>query len=193
MRENAFAPVDFVKRVVSHSSRHELCRIIRHLESAIAMQRLHAVPKGCVLPWARGSYRVSWRVMKRRQRNQHDRSFLQRFLLRQTAGQCPVCTGQLGKKAEPAVIYGRSSHSVTFRCKTCDLRWTITWASLHRAASTFAAALREAGVATDDVRVKQYDFVANGTKFAVEREAKRKSTFTRQKNRRVIRLPDSAA
>ena len=162
--------------------------------STIRLQRLHVIPDGCVLPWARGSYRVSWRVMKRRQRNQHDRlPFLQRFLLKQTAGHCPVCTGQLGKQAKPAVIYRRSSHSVTFRCKACDLQWTITWASLHRAASTFAAAFREAGVATDDVRVKQYDFVANGTKFAVEREAKRKSTITRQKNRRVIRLPDSAA
>jgi hypothetical protein len=55
---------------------------------------------------------------------------------------------------------------------------------------TFAAGFREAGVAADDVRVKQFDFIANGTKFAVEREATRKSTITRQKNRRVIRLPD---
>jgi hypothetical protein len=66
----------------------------------------------------------------------------------------------------------------------------ITWASLHGAASTFAAGFREAGVAADDVRVKQFDFIANGTKFAVEREATRKSTITRQKNRRVIRLPN---
>jgi hypothetical protein len=125
--------------------------------------------------------------MKRRQRNQPDRlPFLQRFLLRNTAGHCPVCTGQLGKQAEPAVIYRRSNHSVTFRCKACYLRWTITWASLHGASSTFAAGFREAGVAADDVRVKQFDFIANGTKFAVERQATRKSTITRQKNRRVI-------
>jgi hypothetical protein len=96
--------------------------------------------RGAFCLGARGSYRVSWRVMKRRQRNQHDRlPFPQRFLLRQTAGHCPVCTGQLGKQAEPAVISRRSSHSVTFRCKACDLQWTITWASLHRAA--FSGAL----------------------------------------------------
>jgi hypothetical protein len=130
--------------------------------------------------------------MKRRQRNQPDRlPFLQRFLLRNTAGHCPVCTGQLGKQAEPAVIYRRSNHSVTFRCKACYLRWTITWASLHGAASTFAAGFREAGVAADDVRVKQFDFIANGTKFAVERQATRKSTITRQKNRRVIQTARS--
>ena len=46
---------------------------------------------------------------------------------------CPVCTGQLGKQSEPAVIYRRSNHSVTFRCQACYLQWTITWASLHRA------------------------------------------------------------
>ena len=88
------------------------------------------------------------------------------------------------------MIYRRSNHSVTFRCQACYLQWTITWASLHRAASTFAAAFREAGVPADDGRVKQCDFIANGTKFAVEREATRKSTITRQKNRRVTRLPD---
>ena len=75
---------------------------------------------------------------------------------------------------EPAVIYRRSNHSVTFRCQACHLQWTITLASLHRAASTFAAGYREAGVDVDDVRVKQVDFIAQGTKFAVEREAARK-------------------
>ena len=88
------------------------------------------------------------------------------------------------------MIYRRSNHSVTFRCKACYLQWTITCASLHRAASTFAAAFREAGVPADDGRVRQCHFIANGTKFAVEREATRKSTITRQKKRRVIRLPD---
>ena len=121
--------------------------------------------------------------MKRRQRNQPGRlPFLHRFLLRETAGHCPVCTGQLGKQAEPAVIYRRSNHSITFRCKACYLQWTITWASLASCCiDTFAAGFREAGVAADDVRVKQFDFIANGTKFAVEREATRKSTITRQK------------
>ena len=82
---------------------------------------------------------------------------------------------------EPAVIYRRSNHSVTFRCQACHLQWTITLASLHHAASTFAAGFREAGVADDDFRVKQCDFIARGTKFAIEREAARKSTITRQK------------
>jgi hypothetical protein len=91
---------------------------------------------------------------------------------------------------EAAVIYRRSDTSVTFRCKACYLQWTITRASLHRAASTFAAAFREAGVPADDGRVKQCDFIASWTKFAVDREAARKSTITRQKQRRVIRLPD---
>ena len=129
--------------------------------------------------------------MIRRQRNQPNRlDRTNAYLLKGTAGYCPVCTGMLGKQEDKTVIYRRSDTSVTFRCEACYLQWTITWASLHRAASTFAAAFREAGVAADDVRVKQCDFIANGTKFAVEREAKRKSTITRQKKRRVIRLPD---
>ena len=125
-------------------------------------------------------------------RNQPDRlPFLNRFLLRKTAGYCPLCTGMLGaNRGEPAVIYRRSNHSVTFRCKACHLQWTITLAAMHRAASTFAAGFREAGVADDDFRVKQCDFIARGTKFAVKQEAKRKSTITRQRTGRVIRLPD---
>lgn len=65
---------------------------------------------------------------------------------------------------ESAVIYRRSNHSVTFRCQACRLQWPITLASLYRAASTFAAGFREASVDVDDVRVKQVDFIAQGTK-----------------------------
>ena len=129
--------------------------------------------------------------LKRRLRNQPDRlPFLKRFLLRKTAGSCPVCIRHFGKVMyEPAVIYRRSDHSVTFRCQTCHLQWMMTLASLHRAASTCAAGLREAGK-PDDPRVRRYDFIAQGTKFAAENAAARKSTITRQKKRRVIRLPD---
>jgi hypothetical protein len=55
---------------------------------------------------------------------------------------------------------------------------------------TFAAGFREAGVAADDVRVKQFDFIANGTKFAVEREATRKSTIEVMADERWKRLAE---
>jgi hypothetical protein len=70
----------------------------------------------------------------------------------------------------------RSNTSVTFRCRTCGLKWTITLANIHKVTDARSA---EHGY---------YRFVADGTKFDSENAARRKTTITRQKNRKVIRL-----
>ena len=125
--------------------------------------------------------------MKRRFRNQPDRLWHPiRVALRVAAGPCPSCVflGEPGGK--PAVIYRRSRYSITYRCPRCSLQWTVTFAVLHRVATKrLAKGLKDPHMAA------VYETIAEATKFTVEREAKRKSTITRQKNRRVIRLPDS--
>jgi hypothetical protein len=129
--------------------------------------------------------------MKRKLRNQHDRHpRWQVDLLRSLVGNCPHCArfeNKLGVKHE-SVMYRRSEHSITFRCERCKLQWTITLAKLHKAIAAFVPVLKEAG-ATEAVEV--YENFARITKFAAEREAKRKSAINRQTGpRRVIRLPD---
>jgi hypothetical protein len=95
-----------------------------------------------------------------------------------TAGVCPSCSMLRGLLDEHqfSVIYRRSATSVTFRCRLCGLKWTVTLANLHKVASARAA------------NHAWYRDVAFGTKFAVERAAKRRNTITRQRPRRVIRL-----
>jgi hypothetical protein len=67
---------------------------------------------------------------------------------------------------------------VTFRCQACQLQWTITLASLHRAASNWAFAMHEADCEPESVQ--PYDAVAQSTKFAADRAATGKSSITRQ-------------
>ena len=96
MRENAFARVDFVKRVVSHSSRHELCRIIRHLESAIAMQRLHVVPRGCIARIEAFSYRAGNRLAGSIWIADAHRDDGKRFVAVASANRSTACSGLQG-------------------------------------------------------------------------------------------------
>jgi hypothetical protein len=78
-------------------------------------------------------------------------------------------------------IFRRSNTSVTFRCRTCGLNWTITLANIWKVADARVADARSA-------EYGYYRLIADGTKLASENAARRKTTITRQKNRRVIRL-----
>jgi hypothetical protein len=118
--------------------------------------------------------------------NQHER--LTRdvaFSVRSIFGACPACRYFVSGSPlkDPAVIYRRSPHSITFKCKVCSLQWTITHANLHRAAAAIAQALRDCG--KEDYECSE---IAAATKLAAEREAKRRNTITRQRPRRVIPL-----
>jgi hypothetical protein len=128
-------------------------------------------------------------TVKRGLPNQHGRlSRSQAYELRFIFGDCPCCNYGISNNPlrDPAVIYRRSQHSVTFRCNVCRLQWTITWANIHRAASAVIDYRRSARKKP----IWDYEAIAQGTKFAAEREIKRKSSITRQTRRRAIRLPD---
>ena len=114
--------------------------------------------------------------------NQHGR--LPKYVVRAislTGGACPSCSMVAGPGEHHfSPIYRRSATSITFRCRVCGLKWNVTLANLHKVASARSA------------EHPWYKLVATGTKFTVEREAKRKSTISRQVNRRVIRLGNGA-
>ena len=76
-------------------------------------------------------------TQKRGLPNQHGR--LSRELsvpLSFTAGACPSCSmmAAIGDH-HFSPIYQRSETSVTFRCRLCGLKWTVTLANLHKIAS----------------------------------------------------------
>jgi hypothetical protein len=134
-------------------------------------------------------------IAKRGLPNQHGRlSRDASFQIRLAAGACPSCAmfepgwAKLGSCSgnSPGVIYRRSAHSVTFRCNRCKLQWTITLANLHRCAAAKA-------ITPGESEMPWYQFIADETAFAVECEAKRKSTISRQTNRRVWRLGNGEA
>jgi hypothetical protein len=119
--------------------------------------------------------------------NQHGRmSHMGAFFLRSMFGDCSVCRELVSNKTlkDPAVIYRRSEHSITFKCKVCGLQWMITLANMHRALAAIAQARRDCGK-KEDYGISS---IAAATKFATEREAKRRNTITRQTKRRVILL-----
>ena len=54
--------------------------------------------------------------------------------LRLSIGACPSCAVFLsGFDNGHTVVYRRSHSSVTMRCETCGLQWTMTWAKIHAA------------------------------------------------------------
>jgi hypothetical protein len=123
--------------------------------------------------------------------NQHERlSRRVAFGVRAAFGSCSAC----GARHSPAVIYRRSWHSVTFKCKACSLQWTITLANMHRAAKTQAEIWRGSDHKNAAAFVNLYEDIAMGTRDAVEDEAKRRNTITTNmdmtqlKERSVIRL-----
>jgi hypothetical protein len=130
--------------------------------------------------------------MKRRLRNQPGRlPCNDRLSIRIVAGLCPSCTLRCFSSGESTsiqdmlgVIYRRSGHSITFRCRHCSLQWTVTLVNLRRAAVAKAASLK------DEFLAHAYSTVLEGTTGVPEREAVRKTAINRQLNRRVIRLPD---
>jgi hypothetical protein len=117
-------------------------------------------------------------------RNQHDRLAKPiRLGLRIIGGACPWCVR--AGESRTAVIYRFSGHSVTFRCQKCSAQWTMTLVVLHRIATTSIAK----GIA--DPTLKFFcELVVEETQFAVDDASTRASSITRQKTRRVIRLPD---
>jgi hypothetical protein len=82
------------------------------------------------------------------------------------------------------VIYRRSGHSITFRCKRCSLQWTVTLVNLRKAALTKAEKLKDTHIGY------AYETVLEGTTGVAEREALRRTAIKLQTNTRVIRLPD---
>src|SRR5215468_3228193 len=105
--------------------------------------------------------------MKRKMRNQPDRLPRDdRFSIRVVAGICPSCAlscagaGERKSSIEDmlGVIYRRSGHSITYRCKQCSLQWTVTLVSLRRAVLVKAASLK------DKMLAFAYSTVLEGTR-----------------------------
>ena len=74
----------------------------------------------------------------------------QSIVLHQFVGACPACslseTHALGFVQASGVVYRRSHMSVTLRCRTCALQWTMTWDKIHKAATHYAQHTKNAEV-----------------------------------------------
>ncbi len=88
---------------------------------------------------------------------------------------------------KPAVIYRRSRSSFTFKCLRCGLQWSVTFAVIHRAVLT-----RQGDKIDDDPRFEAVcEILKDATRLNADYAARRRTSITRQKKGRVIRLPDS--
>jgi hypothetical protein len=125
--------------------------------------------------------------MKTKLRNQPDRLWKPlRTALRVVAGQCPFCIALTQHMDRPAVIYRRSRSSVTFKCLRCGLQWSVTFAVIHR-----AVLARQGDKVDDDPRFQAVcEILKDATRLNADYAAQRSTSITRQKQRRVIRLPD---
>jgi hypothetical protein len=89
----------------------------------------------------------------------------------------------VGLPGKPAFIHRSSWRSVTFLCPQCELKWTITWANLHKVAAAKAKrTLAENGVPLWIVarRSESYTAVAQLTAAAAAHEGRRLNTIRRQ-------------
>jgi hypothetical protein len=72
---------------------------------------------------------------RRRQKLRPLKSWLY-WAIRDAVGRCPLCSqynDSFGAPCQSSAIYRRSGRSVTMRCDSCGLQWTVTWAQLNKA------------------------------------------------------------
>jgi hypothetical protein len=95
-------------------------------------------------------------------------------LFRLAIGACPACSVYTASFfAGRSVIYRRSNRSVTMRCETCGLQWTMTYVQINKAMRR-QQAMDDGGTPASVV----YEQMTNATDFAVENET-RGSTATK--------------
>jgi len=89
--------------------------------------------------------------------------------LKMCFGTCPACSLDGLMQMPSGVIYRRSRRSVTMRCSTCGLQWTMTWAMINKAAKRHVQ-----NAIGDELALKasMYGTLVEATGFAVERETR---------------------
>ena len=86
-------------------------------------------------------------------------------VLKKTVGACPACAMYVQGFFSWPVIYRRSPRSITMRCQTCGLQWTMTLAKINRAVSYHASTCGDGEIAK-----WLYEGAATLTEAAAKRE-----------------------
>lgn len=92
-------------------------------------------------------------------------------------GSCPICAPWApgfipGSSIDGAVIYRRSNRSLTMRCETCGLHWTMTWAKINQAMRRHLALIGDIETDADKYTAWIFESVREMTEPALANETR---------------------